>query len=81
MKLKRVLKIVTFALVICLAAGTGLFLYNSYHVYNINAGFTSLSLNYNPEDSSSTYTWNGVDVTVYGGFVKGIQKVRMKTGS
>lgn len=74
MKLKRVLKIVTLALVLCLAAGTGLFLYNSYHVYNINAGFTSLPLNYNPRDSSSTYTWNGVDVTVYGGFVKGIQK-------
>jgi hypothetical protein len=46
----------------------------SYHVYNINAGFTSLPLNYNPDDSSSTYTWNGVDVTVHGGYVKGIQK-------
>lgn len=73
-KLKKVLKIVTLAPVLCLAAGTGLFLYNSYHVYNINTGFTSVPLNYNPDDSSSTYTWNGVDVTVYGGFVKGIQK-------
>lgn len=58
---------------ICLAAGVGFFLYNSYHNYNVNTGFTALPLDYNPDDSSSTYTWNGVNVTVYGGFVKGIQ--------
>ena len=74
MKLKRVLKVITLALVLCLAAGVGLFLYNSHHVYNINAGFTSVPLNYNPDNSSSSYTWNGVEVTVHGGFIKGIQK-------
>lgn len=74
MKLKRALKIITLVLVLCFAAAAGLFLYNSYHIYNINAGFTSVPLNYNPDDSSSIYTWNGVDVTVHGGFVKGIQR-------
>ncbi|QAT50437.1 metallophosphoesterase [Caproiciproducens sp. NJN-50] len=74
MKLKRALKIITFALVLCLAAAAGLFLYNSYHVYNINSGFTPVPLSYNPDDSSSSYIWNDVNVTVHGGFVKGIQK-------
>lgn len=74
MKLKRVLKIITLVLVLCLAAAAGLFLYRSYHGYNINTGFTPVPLSYDPDDSSSSYTWNGVDVTVRGGFVKGIQK-------
>lgn len=74
MKLRRTLKIITLALVLCLCAGVVLFLYNAHHVYNINTGFTSVPLNYNPDDSSSTYNWNGVDVTVSGGFIKGIQQ-------
>lgn len=74
MKLKRTLKIIILALVLCLTAGVGLFLYNAYHVYNINTGFTSVPLNYNPDDSSSTYKWNAADITVSGGFIKGIQK-------
>ncbi len=73
MRPKRVLKIIVLALFLCLAASAGLFLYNSCHAYRINAGLTSLPLNYNPDDSSSSYSWNGVDVTAYGGFVKGIQ--------
>ena len=51
-----------------------MFLYNAYHGYTINDGFTSIPLYYNPDDSSSNYSLNGTDITVYGGFVKGIQR-------
>ena len=74
MKLRRFLKILILALCLCLTTGIGLFVYNAHHVYNINSGFTALPLKFNPDDSSSSYSWNGVDFTVYGGFVKGIQK-------
>lgn len=74
MKLKRFLKILILALCLCLATGTGIFLYNAHHSYNINSGFTPLPLKFNPDNSSSSYTWGGVNITVYDGFVKGIQK-------
>lgn len=73
MKFRRFLKILILTLCLCLATGTGLFLYNAYHGYNINSGFTALPLKYNPDDSSSSYSWHSADITVYGGFVKGIQ--------
>lgn len=74
MKLKRFLKILILALCLCLVTGIGIFLYNAHHNYNISSGFTPLPLKFNPDDSSSSYTWNGTDITVYNGFVKGIQK-------
>ncbi|MDD4716143.1 MAG: metallophosphoesterase [Oscillospiraceae bacterium] len=74
MKIKKIIRLIIFLLCLCIVTGTGIFLYNAYHGYNINSGFTSLPLNYNPDDSSSSYSWNGADITVYGGFVKGIQK-------
>ena len=73
MKLRRFLKILILALCLCLATGIGLFMYNAHHIYNINSGFTELPLKFNPDDSSSSYSWKGVDITVYDGFVKGIQ--------
>ncbi len=73
MKIKKIIKPIIFLLCICIVAGTGMFLYNAYHGYNINIGFTSLPLNFNPDDSSSSYKWNGADVIVHGGFIKGIQ--------
>ena len=60
-------------MLVCLAAGAGLFIYNANHDYTIRAGFTSVPLQFDPGDSSSTYTWHGSQVTVYGGFVKGVQ--------
>lgn len=72
MKLKKYVRIMAATLFLCLAISIGLFLYNAHHNYNINNDFTSLPLNYNPDDSSSNYSWNGVDITVHGGFVKGI---------
>lgn len=74
MKLGKVLKIMILLICLSLATGTVLFLYNTNHGYNINNDFTVLPLNYNPDDSSSSYSWNGANITVYGGFVKGIQK-------
>jgi Predicted phosphohydrolases len=73
MKIKKIIKITIFLLCVCIVTGTGMFLYNAHHGYNISSGFTSLPLNYNPDDSSSSYSWNGVDITVHGAFVKGIQ--------
>ena len=74
MKIKKIIKLMIILLCVCLVAGTGLFLYNAYHSYDINSGFTPLSLNYNPDDSTSGYRWNGAEITVRGGFVKGIQQ-------
>ena len=71
--MKRVIKIVILLLCFCILSGVGLFLYNAYHGYNINSGFTSIPLNFNADNSSSSYSWNGANITVYGGFVKGIQ--------
>jgi len=72
-KIKKIIKLIILLLCVCIITGTGLFLYNAYHGYSINSGFASIPLNYNPDDSTSNYNWNGVDITVYGGFVKGIQ--------
>lgn len=73
MNIKRLLKITTLALCLCLIVGVGSFIYNANHQYKINAGFTSLPLKFNADESSSSYTWQNVDITVHGGFIKGIQ--------
>lgn len=73
MKHKGALKIIVLALFLCLAASVGLFLYNSNHIYSIKEGFTPLPLVFNADDSSSAYAFKGAEVTVQGGFVKGIQ--------
>lgn len=74
MMMKKTIKLIILLLCVCIATGVGLFLYNAYHGYNINNRFTSISLSYNPDDSTSSYSWNGTDITVHGGFIKGIQK-------
>ena len=76
MKHKGALKVIVLALFLCLAASVGLFLYNSNHVYSIKEGFTPLPLVYDPDDSSSAYVWNGTEVTVHGGFIKGTQSAK-----
>jgi hypothetical protein len=69
------------ALCLCLLAGIGLFIYNAGHDYQISSNFISVPLNFNPEDSSSVYNMNNMQITVYGGFVKGIQKDKSGTES
>ena len=71
---RKIIKPTILLLCACIAAGIGLFMFNANHAYNINTGFTAIPLSYNPYDSTSSYNWNGVDVTIRGGFVKGIQK-------
>jgi hypothetical protein len=74
MKARRFLKILIITLCVCLAAGTGIFIYNAQHNYNISNSFAPLPLKFNPDNSSSSFSWKGADITVYNGFVKGIQK-------
>jgi len=73
MRAKTIIRLLVVLLCLSLATGAGLFIYNSFHSYDINSGFTAIPLNYNPDNSSSGYNWNGADITVTGGFVKGIQ--------
>lgn len=56
--------------------GTILFIINAERDYNINSGFTSIPLNYDPYQNDSTYIDNGIEVHVTHGFVKGIQHGR-----
>lgn len=74
MKIKKFINITLAILILCLTAGVGAFIYNAENKYEINSNFVSLPLQFNPEDSSSTYKLQNTQVTVYGGFVKGMQK-------
>jgi hypothetical protein len=61
-------------LILSLVSGVGAFFYYANSEYNINKDFESIPLQFDPEDSSSTYQSGKATITVYGGFVKGIQK-------
>ncbi|SHI67502.1 metallophosphoesterase family protein [Parasporobacterium paucivorans] len=74
MKMKKIINIAIITLCVCLAAGIGSFIYNTVSSYKINNDFASIPLQFNPDDSSSTYQMGNAEVTVYGGFIKGIQK-------
>ena len=74
MKIKKTINIIFIVLCITLAAGIGAFIYNANNGYDINNYFVSLPLQFNPDDSSSTYQMKDVKITVHGGFVKGLQK-------
>ena len=73
MRIKKIIKLTTILLCLCILAGTGLFMYNANNSYGINSEFMALPLNFNPDDSSSSYKWHETNVTVNGGFIKGIQ--------
>lgn len=73
MKIKRIINIAIVILFLCLATGIGAFIYNSIHSYKISNDFVSVPLQFNPDDSSSTYQAQNAEVTVYGGFIKGIK--------
>lgn len=74
LKTNNLINIAIAALCLCLLAGIGMFIYYAEHDYQISSTFVSVPLNFNPDDSSSVYNMNHIQVTVYGGFVKGIQK-------
>ncbi len=73
MNVKKITSLILIVVFVCLAAGVTTFAYNAMHSYKINSGFVSLPLQFDPEDSSSAYKLNHSKVTVYGGFIKGIQ--------
>lgn len=74
MKIKRIINLALIILSLCLITGVGAFIYNAVNGYKINNDFVSVPLQFNPDESSSTFQMRGAQITVYGGFVKGIQK-------
>lgn len=74
LKIKRIIRWTLVLLLIALIAGIGLLAYNSNNSYNISSGFTSVPLNYDPDTSTSVYSFNGTEIIVHNGFVKGTQR-------
>ena len=81
MKIKKIINIAIVILCLFLAAGVGAFIYNSENSYKISNDFVSIPLQFNPDDSSSTYQTQKADITVHGGFIKGIQRDKSGTES
>ncbi|HBW35834.1 metallophosphoesterase [Desulfosporosinus sp. BICA1-9] len=81
MKIKKLINFTIIILCLCLVVGVGTFIYNTISSYEISNDFVSVPLQFNPDDSSSTYQMKNAQVTVYGGFVKGIQKGKNGTES
>lgn len=81
MNVKKFLNITIVILFICLIAGIGVFIYNTKKEYNINSDFVKVPLKFNPDDSSSSYQTKNAEITVYGGFIKGIQTNKDSTKS
>lgn len=50
------------------------FSFYSYNNYKIHQGFTSIPLSFDPYTGVSSYTWNGAQVRIQGGFIKGTMK-------
>lgn len=74
MKLKKIINLTIIITCVCLIVGIGFFTYNAVNRYKIDKNFVSVALDFNPDDSSSTYKMQDAQITVYGGFIKGIQK-------
>lgn len=81
MKIKNIINFIIIILCLCLISGISTFIYNSVNSYNISSGFISVPLQFNPNDSSSAYQEHNSQITVYGGFIKGIQKGKDGTES
>ena len=73
MKTKGIINWTIVTLCLFLVIGIGLFTLNTSNGYKINNNFVSIPLQFDPDDSSSTYQTKNADITVYGGFIKGIQ--------
>lgn len=74
MRIKRIINIMIASVCFFLALGVGAFIYNGMDSYTIQKDFVSVPLQFNPDESSSTYRLKGTEVTVYDGFIKGIQR-------
>ncbi|MCJ7688009.1 MAG: metallophosphoesterase, partial [Clostridiaceae bacterium] len=74
MKIKKIINVTIIVLCLCLVSGVGVFIYDAQSSYNISSDFVSVPLKFNPDDSTSTYQTSNAQITVYGGFVKVLQK-------
>ncbi|MGE5398481.1 MAG: metallophosphoesterase family protein [Chitinophagales bacterium] len=72
MEIKRIINLTMIILFLTLAAGIGAFIYNTINSYKISNDFVKVPLQFNPDNASSTYQMKNVQVTVYGGFIKGM---------
>ena len=81
MKLKKIINITIIFICVSIIMGIAAFIYNARNSYNISKDFISVPLNFNPDDSSSSYQMQNAQITVYGGFIKGIQKGKGGTES
>lgn len=72
MLVKRIIHALIIILLLCLIVGIWAFFYNASNSYKISSGFTSVPLQFNPDDSSSSYRLKNTQITVRGGFVKGL---------
>ncbi|MEY8001112.1 metallophosphoesterase [Clostridium sp. Mt-5] len=57
-----------FILILVICFG---FLICSFRHFKVDKNFSSIPLNFNPSGSISSYVWNGSEVAIKGGFVKG----------
>ena len=81
MKIKKIINITVLILCLCLVAGVGAFYYNAVNAYKVSNDFKSVPLQFNPDDASSVYQTPNAQITVNGGFIKGIQKSNNGTES
>lgn len=65
---KRKLNILLIIGIVAVVLG---FIGNAYNNYRVQENYTEIPLNFNPTDSVSSYNWNGTNVIIKGGFVKG----------
>lgn len=72
--MKKILRLLTWLLILFLISGTALFIYSWEKEYKVNKDFTPLPLVFDVSDSSSEYGFENRDIIIKGGFVKGIQK-------
>ncbi len=64
---KNISKLIIAGIIIILS----IIFYYGYQHFNVAENFTPISYNFDPTDSSSTYNWEGAEVKIQGGFVKG----------
>lgn len=66
-----ILKILPLVIFLCIAAAITIFLVSANKEYRISSEFTPFPLVYHPDEGTSEVTWQGVEVTIQDGFVKG----------
>lgn len=72
--MKKIMNLLIIIVCVCLIGGISAFIYNAVNRYKISKDFIIIPLQFNVDNSSSTYQMRNAKITVYGGFVKGIQK-------